>query len=309
MINNKNISFIIPAYNCAETLKESIDSIFDDNFEQGDEIIIINDYSTDKTDIIIKKLIKKYPFIKYFSNKENKGCPATRNIGIKLASNPLIFNLDSDNVLEKGSIKKLKDYLLANNADMAAFSEYHFFQKNKKNVTHKWIFEKSTMTLADFLAGPYNPGPGGNFMFTKKSWEKVGGYWEYGKGLHEAWGFVLKQLANNAKFVVLPKSYYFHRYGQRGLFATEVKKKYENSLMATKMIISYINLVNEEDAKYINSEEGSISWFDNFSKKPIRLKTGETGKTGYNISLQNNNCYYIIKRKIKKLIKKILLIK
>ena len=47
--NNSKISFIIPAYNCADTLVESIESIFDGNFEDGDEVIIVNDASTDKT--------------------------------------------------------------------------------------------------------------------------------------------------------------------------------------------------------------------------------------------------------------------
>lgn len=296
MKNNHNISFVIPAYNCADTIKESIDSIFDDNYKKNDEIIIINDFSTDKTDKVIKKICNKYPQIKYLKNDNNKGCPATRNIGIKIASNPLIFNLDSDNILERGSIKRLKDYLLKEKADMAAFSEYHFFQKNKKNITHKWIFEPNIMTLADFMAGPINPGPGGNFLFTKKSWEKVKGYWEYGRGLHEAWGFTLKQLVNGSKFVVLPKSYYYHRYGQKTLFATESKKENENSLMATKMIKNYINILDENDQKYILSESGSKNWFDNFFQKPIHLKNGEIGKTGYDIKYKNKNLRSRIKR-------------
>lgn len=37
----QNISFIIPAFNCAETIGETIDSIYDGNFSNGDEVIII----------------------------------------------------------------------------------------------------------------------------------------------------------------------------------------------------------------------------------------------------------------------------
>ena len=56
--NNSKISFIIPAYNCADTLIESIESIFNGNFEVDDEVIIVNDASTDKTLEVINKLQK-----------------------------------------------------------------------------------------------------------------------------------------------------------------------------------------------------------------------------------------------------------
>ena len=177
MINaNSKISFVVPAYNCADTITESIDSIFNGNFENGDEVIIVNDASGDSTAEIIQSLQKKYPHIKIINNIKNVGCPASRNVGIRSAFNPLIFNLDADNILVPGSIERLKNYLLAENADLAAFSEYHYFQKNIRKINHKWIYKSRVMTLADFLAGPINPGPGGNFLYTKESWEKVGGY-------------------------------------------------------------------------------------------------------------------------------------
>jgi len=38
----KSISFFMPAYNCAETVAESVESIMSTNFCQGDELIIVN---------------------------------------------------------------------------------------------------------------------------------------------------------------------------------------------------------------------------------------------------------------------------
>jgi glycosyltransferase involved in cell wall biosynthesis len=284
--SNSGVSFVIPAYNCENTLTEAVESIFNGNFESGDEVIIVNDSSTDDTEKRILDLKKKYSDIISLKNKENKGCPASRNIGIGVAKNPLIFNLDSDNVLVSGSVKKLKEYLVEQNADMAAFSEDWYFQKNIKKVTHKWVFDNKIMTLTDFLAGLINPGPGGNFLYTKKSWQKVDGYWEYGKGLHEAWGFTLKQLASGDKFVILPNSFYFHRYGHNSLFVSESKKDNESLIIATKMIMNFIELINEDDAEYIRSGE---NWFDNLSKRPIRLKNGEIGISGHKVILEKSN--------------------
>jgi glycosyltransferase involved in cell wall biosynthesis len=281
MSKSPSISFVIPAFNCAGTLAESVESILSTNFSTGDEVIIVNDFSTDATAKVIGTLQKKYPHIIAVHNEQNKGCPATRNVGIARAKNSLIFNLDSDNILAPESIAPLKEYLLQTNADVAAFSEYHYFKSSTKKVSHKWVFNKPVMTLADFLSGPVNPGPGGNFLYTKDSWQKIGGYWEYGKGLHEAWGFTLKQLANGAKFVVLPGSFYFHRYGHDSLFVTESKKKDESSLMATKMLVNFKHLLHPEDAVYISSAEGSVSWFENFFTRPIRLAHEPLGTTGF----------------------------
>lgn len=275
------ISFVIPAYNCADTVEESIDSIFNGNIEEGDEVLVMNDCSTDTTKEVLRTMQRKYPSLIVIDNAENKGCPATRNIGIKSAKNPLIFNLDADNVLVPHSVSALKAYLLSEDADMAAFSEYHYFKDAIDAITHIWTYKPGVMTLADFLSGPVNPGPGGNFLYTKASWERIGGYWEYGKGLHEAWGFVLKQLAQGAKFVVLHDSYYLHRHGGDSLFTRESKKKDESSLMATRMIMNYIDLLDDKDARYIRSEEGSKHWFDGFIDKPLHLRSGERGVTGH----------------------------
>jgi glycosyltransferase involved in cell wall biosynthesis len=279
MDNSAKTSFVMPAFNAAETITEAVESIINGNFEVGDEIIIINDGSTDNTREVIDGLKNKYPFLICLGNPENKGCPATRNVGIRLAKNPLIFNFDADDVLIKKSVKRLKDILLKEQADLAAFGEIHFFKhENPYRVTHRWICKTGIMTLADYLAGPVIPG--GNFLYTKASWEKIGGYWEYGKGLHEFWGFTLKQLANGAKMYVLPKSFYLHRYNKNSLFNRESKVKEDSSLMASKMVLNFANLLNEEDVNYIKSETGSRTWFENFSERPLRLKNGQTGKTG-----------------------------
>jgi glycosyltransferase involved in cell wall biosynthesis len=279
-IKNENVSFVMPAYNCADTIAESVESIVQGNFEEGDELIIVDDCSTDNTAQVLSDLKRRYPFIEVIRNAQNKGCPASRNVGIARASNPLIFNLDSDNILVPGSIRKLKLFMISEKADLAAFGEIHYFAGDKNKVTHKWICRPGVLTLADFLSGHINPGPAGNFMYTKESWQRVGRYWEYGPGLHEAWGFSLKQIAMGSKFVVMPNTYYFHRYGHASLFIRESKKKNESSLMAMKMIMPFIDLIDENDAAYIMSEEGRISWIDNLAKRPIRLKTGEAGKTG-----------------------------
>lgn len=272
------ISFVIPAYNSEDTLFEAVDSIFNGNFEQGDEVIIVNDASTDNTKGIAESIIKKYgSSVRLINNEQNKGCPASRNVGIKESKNDLIFNLDSDNVLYPESINKLKIALIEQNADVSSFQEYHYFKSDDKKITHKWICKDGVMTLSDFFSGLINPGPGGNFLYKKDFWQKIGGYWEYGKGLHEAWGFSLKLLINGAKFIVVPETSYLHRYSHQSLFVRENSRTGESIRVTNKFIEPALGLFDEETQKYIKM---TPNWFDLMGKTPLKLKNEPIGKNG-----------------------------
>ena len=50
------VSFIIPAYNCAGTIRQAVESILDGNYEAGDEIILVDDCSTDSTPRVLKEI-------------------------------------------------------------------------------------------------------------------------------------------------------------------------------------------------------------------------------------------------------------
>ena len=294
----QNISFVIPAYNCASTLSQSVDSIFDSNFTDGDEVIIVDDCSTDETRLEIKRLLEKYsPDIKSVNNELNKGCPASRNIGINLTKNDLIFNLDSDNILPSNSILILKNYLIENNGDVASFEKYYYFQNDTSKVTHEWICNAGIFTLADIFAGMVNPAPGGNFLYKKSIWEKVGGYWEYGRGLHEAWGFSFKMLINKAVFLVVPNTFYFHRYSHESLFVRENKKQDASAEVSNKFIENSISIFDDNSAKYIKENK---NWFDLLEKHPLKLKDGIFGKNGKILfRSKTRQIIYLIKKFLK----------
>ncbi|KKS56015.1 MAG: Glycosyl transferase family 2 [Candidatus Magasanikbacteria bacterium GW2011_GWA2_42_32] len=280
MNNNQKISFIIPAYNCADTIVESIESIFNGNFEDGDEVIIVNDASTDRTLQIINGLQKKYPIIKTTSHNINKGSAAAgRNTGIDCSRNNLIFCLDSDNVLAPGAVPVLKKYLLEQNADVATFGEIHFFKTDIKKITHNWAYKDKQIELKDALAGYKWPGPSGNYLFTKRSWLNAGRYNESIGGAYDSWAFGIKQLVAGSKMVTMKNSFYYHRAGHESAF-TRDKDKIKPSLIALSVLINFLDLIEDEDVDYVMSKEYRYSWFDDLEKRPIRLKNSAIGING-----------------------------
>lgn len=310
-----NISFIMPAYNCEKTVQESVESIMDGNFTNGDELVIVNDYSTDNTERILSDLKIKYSAIKIIKHIRNKGGAAARNTAVENTQNPLIFCLDSDNILVPGSIKKLKDFMESSGADVASFQELYYFQNSMDNVTHIGDFNKKIMTLADGLSGGGNTQPtaSGNYLFTKESWVRAGGYPEFAGAL-DTWGFGLRQLVTGSKIFVMSGSYYYHRYGHESYWIRETRKD-KNSLIALQIIIPFLNLINEKDIDYIMSRRGRYSWYDNLLKHPIKLKSknnGDSFKSNVILNISNTLKNYmkivlfiLIKEQIKRLTKRI----
>ena len=100
------ISIIIPAYNASSTLKECLDAIFVSIFKDF-EVILVSDNSTDDT----VKIAKEYK-CKIIELKENKGPAFARNKGAEIAKGDILVFIDSDVIIDKGSISSVVDQFL-----------------------------------------------------------------------------------------------------------------------------------------------------------------------------------------------------
>ncbi|TYL65903.1 glycosyltransferase family 2 protein, partial [Klebsiella pneumoniae] len=94
-IQNSGISVVIPTYNRGHTIEESIRSVLNQTL-QPKEIIVVDDFSTDNTEEIIKKI--NAPNVIYVKNKMSKGANGARNTGILLATEKFIAFHDSDDI-------------------------------------------------------------------------------------------------------------------------------------------------------------------------------------------------------------------
>jgi glycosyltransferase involved in cell wall biosynthesis len=95
------VSVIIPVYNAAKFVEETIKSVLNQTYP-AIEIILIDDASTDASLYIINKF--KSDNLSIFSQKTNIGASACRNIGIKNAKGYYIQFLDADDILTKDKI-------------------------------------------------------------------------------------------------------------------------------------------------------------------------------------------------------------
>src|ERR1035437_9820650 len=88
------VSVVIPAYNEEKYIGACLDSLMDQK-EKPDEIIVVNNNSTDNT----AKIVKKYPV--RLINEEQQGMIPARNRGFNEAKFEIIARTDADTILPR----------------------------------------------------------------------------------------------------------------------------------------------------------------------------------------------------------------
>ena len=125
------VSIITPSLNQGNFLEETINSVVKQKGDFELEYIIIDGQSTDNSLEIIKKYAKKYPFIKYISEKDSGQSEAV-NKGFKMFSGEILNWLACDDILTDGVLCKVVDFFEKNRNSNVVFGHNQFIDKNGK---------------------------------------------------------------------------------------------------------------------------------------------------------------------------------
>jgi len=127
------VSVIMPNYNGAKYLKQSIDSVIDQSHRNW-ELIIIDDVSTDKSYDVICSYSTKDIRIKSYRLTENSGTPGTpRNLGLDMANGEYIAFLDSDDIWHPQKLEIQLAFMLKHSSSFSFTNVLPF--SNKSEIT------------------------------------------------------------------------------------------------------------------------------------------------------------------------------
>ena len=124
MTNDKLVSIIIPVYNAASYLEETINSIQEQTYSNW-EAIFIDDCSSDNSYNLIKKYQKEDKRIKLIKNKTNSGAAVSRNNGINHAEGDYLCFLDADDKWHPEKLEKQINFMQELNCEFS-FTGYQF---------------------------------------------------------------------------------------------------------------------------------------------------------------------------------------
>lgn len=195
------VSIIVPCYNQAQYLDECLNSVFEQNYSNW-ECLIVNDGSTDNTDIIALQWTKKDSRFGYFP-KENGGLCSARNYGIENAKGQYILPLDSDDKIGSEYIKLAIDVFKKDSNIGLVYCNVSLFGA----INKKWFlpeFDKKYLLCENLLFC--------SCLYKTEDWRKVRGYDVKMKYGWEDWEFWINMFySNNLKPYKLNYEGFFYR--------------------------------------------------------------------------------------------------
>lgn len=248
------VSIIMPAYNAALYLEDSIKSVLNQTYKHW-ELLIIDDGSTDETLGIARQYSLKDSRIRVF-NQENRGIGAARNVGIRASGGAWIAFLDSDDLwvetklerqLEVGDKYSDVDVIYTNgsiffNNDL---SSLHLYETISGRFTNKemYLLELNTNIL-----------PVLSILVKRSLINKVGLQdedYRYG----EDWDHWLRMARGGAVFFGLEEKLFYYRRHSNNISANTL----EIQMSGVRVLLKNIDLALVSKREALNLIGGKIN--------------------------------------------------
>ncbi len=251
------VSIVVPYFNRADTIDETIQSVFAQTFSDH-ELILVDDGSTDQESVKkLEQLRIDYPTIIILEQK-NQGVAAARNNGISKARGKYIVCLDSDDIIDPTYVEKCL-IVLELNQDIGLTTTY---RKDFGVITDEFrgapyepieLFKNNMVTTAA--------------MFRKKAWEVSGGY-KSDIG-YEDWEFWLTLAEHGFWGKLLPEFLFSYRVAMSSRFMEDKEAHWNNIKIIQNMHKQYAKKIKQiasqrRVSKLITTKE---TLFQNLSNK------------------------------------------
>lgn len=274
---NVLVSIIVPCFNQAHFLKESLQSVLDQTYEHW-ECIIVNDGSPDNTAEIAKLWTEKDNRFKYLY-KDNGGLSSARNAGIKIAKGEFILPLDADDILDKSYISRLLPELITDSSLVVVSCYSKFFERNVTNIVYE--FRPAGSSFRNLL---FENNLIATSIFRKKDWEEVGGYDEKMKNGFEDWEFWIAITKSGRKYKIVQEFLFYYRKSKNSMLMNTLenhritnleyviekhKEFYKDNFDNTiKYLFFLLNLFHQNELKTKNSIDYKLA---KIIGKPLKL--------------------------------------
>lgn len=271
------ISVIIPIYNLERYLRNCIESVISQSY-QNLQIILVDDGSIDSSVDICREYEKKDNRIQIISKEKNEGAGSARNAGIDIAQGSYLMFVDGDDFIARNCIEELMTMLSKGGGDIAiCLGRAVYNIERMTEIEAKSLTDFECMTTRQALENlcyqrKITPGPlaklfkrnlFGNLRFPHTGYEDM------------ALLYRLIDRADSILFCPVEKYYYLQRRNNTtlGRFNT---KKLDRILVAEQMM----NYINEKHGDLTRCAEVRffIANIQTLNVLPFRLLQSRCGK-------------------------------
>lgn len=243
-------SIVVPAYNAAETLAETLDAVLAQTFD-GWECIVVNDGSADETLAIAESYAARDPRIRVIS-QENRGSAGAYNTGAGAAVGDFVVLCSADDVLLPEQLTELSGFIDAE-PEFDIYSTNGYFWRPEAD-SRELVYPSGTrdevmsLSLADVIRLCFfSVGA----AYRREWFDRVGGYRVDVFG--EDYDFWLRTMAAGARHRYLPKALSLHR-----VSATQKSANLEKAYRSDIRLVSDLRASANLSAEEIEAVEESI---------------------------------------------------
>ncbi len=246
--NQPLVSVIVPCYNLAQYLPETVESLVKQTFTDW-ECIIVNDGSTDNTSQVAREIIAKYPDKRiYLLEKENGGAADARNFGIRHSKGAFILPLDADDILHPNFLEKTVDVLINCNWIHLVYTDYvEFGAWNKYVQTGDWNPQR--LLFQNILCYCC--------LFRKEVWKAIGGYNPTMPG-YEDWDFWIGCAEKGFTGLRIPQVLFFYRIRENSKYHSRSIKR--DKELKAKIILNHPTLYSKIHLMWAKAVISGETW-------------------------------------------------
>lgn len=256
-------SVIIPTYNRAGLVMNTIRSLLEQSFSDF-ELIIIDDGSTDNTDECIKTIDDSR--IKYFK-KTNGGVSSARNFGIQKSSGTFINFFDSDDLAYPNHLHSAREFILKHPEARIVLFDFEWGDVERKHV--KEVLMRYDKPNTAILKSNY---PSTNCVFLHHSvFEKL--RFNESLTIGEDWDFWLKSSVRYKFYLAQIKTSYFVDHKDRSVRNFNLT----NRLSQKEQLIASL----KEDPLFFATHKSKLSKINAHMLSYIAIHGAIEGKKGF----------------------------
>ncbi|OXA89692.1 glycosyltransferase family 2 protein [Flavobacterium hibernum] len=264
-MNQPLVSIIIPSFNRAHLVGETLISVINQTYKNW-ECIIVDDNSTDETIKVINSFQEKDNRFKLIIKPKayKQGPSISKNLGLKIAAGDYIQFLDSDDILKENKIEQQMNLLFQESKRTIAICKWGQFNTLDEGIS---IYEgkddyrsfdnsKEYFDLIGLHGGFF---PCHNFLISKEL-INFAGYWNESLTVNDDGEFFFRILLNTEKILFSDKTYVLYRNNSHDNLSVLNSESKATSLLNSWKIIEvlFITKYGERDSLYINKKKSSV---------------------------------------------------
>jgi glycosyltransferase involved in cell wall biosynthesis len=260
MTNKPLVSIIIPTFNRAHLIVETLDSVLVQTYQNW-ECIVVDDGSSDHTDEVVGEYVKKDARFKYFHRPDEHlpGGNGARNYGFKMSKGDYVNWLDSDDLFANNKIEKQLQSL-GNKTDSISTCAWARIEDSNSFKLKELEIYKDYITANNIFMyyGAKGFFPSHSFLCERSVIHKSG-LWDEKLIINQDGEFFCRVIFNSESIVFTPNTYVLYRKNSniKTSHFSSIEKA-EASIESWKLIEKYLKVNNVKAKQYIENAKNYI---------------------------------------------------